>query len=53
MDQRVDIIINHFSAVCEIMIAALKEKDQKLALAATEFWSGIVQGDAKIGDIVI
>jgi len=23
------------------MIAALQEKDQKIALAATEFWSGI------------
>jgi hypothetical protein len=25
------------------MKAALKERDQKLALAATEFWSGIVE----------
>ncbi len=25
------------------MTVALKEKDQKLALAATEFWSGIFQ----------
>jgi hypothetical protein len=25
------------------MMHALKEKDQKLALAATEFWSGIVE----------
>lgn len=43
MDQRVDIILTHFTAVYDIMANALKEKDQKLALAATEFWSGIIQ----------
>ena len=38
------------------MINALKEKDQKLALAATEFWSGIVQvvsGDTKNEEFVV
>ncbi len=33
----------HLPAVLDIMTNALKEKDQKLAFAATEFWSGIVQ----------
>lgn len=42
MDHRTDIILTNFSAVSDVMNAALKEKDQKLALAATEFWSGIV-----------
>ncbi len=43
MDQRVELILPHFHAVEDIMTVALKEKDQKLALAATEFWSGIFQ----------
>eukprot|EP00347_Sterkiella_histriomuscorum_P007650 403348104 len=39
---RVDIIMQIFDQVCDLMINALKENDQKIALAATEFWSGIV-----------
>ena len=38
------------------MINALKEKDQKLAFAATEFFSGIVQvvaGDEKMSEFVV
>ena len=42
MDQRVDLIIPHISSVLDFMTKALNEKDQKLALAATEFFSGIV-----------
>jgi hypothetical protein len=56
MDQRVDLIIPHISTVLEFMTNALKEKDQKLALAATEFFSGIVQvvaGDEKMSEFVV
>jgi hypothetical protein len=56
MDQRVDLIIPHISTVLDFMINALKEKDQKLALAATEFFSGVVQvvaGDEKMSQFVV
>lgn len=43
MDQRVELVLPHLETVADIMTTALKEKDQKLALAATEFWSGIFQ----------
>jgi hypothetical protein len=43
MDIKVNIVMAHLPAVLDIMTNALKEKDQKLAFAATEFWSGIVQ----------
>jgi hypothetical protein len=42
MDQRVEIILQHLPNVLDFMTNALKEKDQKVALAATEFWSGIL-----------
>jgi hypothetical protein len=42
IEPRVDLILDRFSDVFEIIINALKEKDQKLALAATEFLSGII-----------
>ncbi|CDW78644.1 transportin-1 isoform 1 [Stylonychia lemnae] len=40
--QKNEIIMSIFDQVSELMINALREKDQKIALAATEFWSGIV-----------
>lgn len=56
MDHRVDLILLDFQLILDIMTNALKENDQKLALAATEFWSGIfqaVRGDVKNEEFVI
>jgi hypothetical protein len=35
------------------MINSLKEKDQKVALAASEFWSGIVSVKSKVEEAKI
>jgi hypothetical protein len=35
-------VIAHLQKILDFMTNALKEKDQKVALAATEFWSGIL-----------
>lgn len=42
LELKVGIILQLFDQVSELTIAALGERDQKIALAATEFWSGIV-----------
>jgi hypothetical protein len=36
-------MLAHLPSILDFMTNALKEKDQKVALAATEFWSGIMQ----------
>lgn len=36
-------IINRFDNVCQLMHGALMHKDQQVALAASEFWSGILE----------
>jgi len=43
MDLRLDLIIEHFDTVCELMLGALMHKDQQVALAASDFFSGIIQ----------
>jgi len=40
-------IIPNFERIAEIMLQALKEKTQKVSLAASEFWSGLVSVDFK------
>ncbi len=55
MDQNVETIIPHLPKVLDFMTNSLKEKDQKVALAATEFWSGIlhvVSNDIKYSKMV-
>lgn len=47
MELDMDIIMNNFQQVTDIMITALKEKDQRVALAATEFLSGVVLVESK------
>lgn len=42
MELRIDIIMSIFEEVANLMIKALMENDQKVALAATEFWSGML-----------
>jgi hypothetical protein len=42
MDQKVEFVIPHLQKILDFMTNALKEKDQKVALAATEFYSGIL-----------
>ena len=42
MELRLDIIMGIFEEVANLMINALTESDQKVALAATEFWSGVI-----------
>ncbi len=42
MDQKVETIIAHLPKILDFMTNSLKEKDHKVALAATEFWSGIL-----------
>ena len=34
-------VLKEFDKVCELMHGALMHKDQQVALAASEFWSGI------------
>lgn len=36
-------IIKRFDHVCQLMHGALMHKDQQVALAASEFWSGILE----------
>ena len=36
-------IIKRFDNVCQLMHGALMHKDQQVALAASEFWSGILE----------
>lgn len=43
-------IIDRFEVVCELMIGALMHKDQQVALAASEFWSGIIQNKLPTND---
>lgn len=55
MDQNVESVIPHLQKILEFMSNALKENDQKVALAATEFWSGIlhvVASDIKYSEFV-
>lgn len=42
MELRLELIVQHFEQVCQLMVGALLLKDQQVALAATEFWSGII-----------
>lgn len=43
-------IIDRFEVVCELMLGALMHKDQQVALAASEFWSGIIQNKLPTND---
>ena len=43
MELNMELVISKFEAVCQLMHAALMHKDQQVALAASEFWSGILQ----------
>ena len=43
MELRLTSIIERYDTVCQLMIGALMHKDQQVALAASEFWSGIIQ----------
>ena len=45
MDYRVDLVLKYYKQIYPLMIERLKEFDQKVALAAAEFWSGIVLND--------
>ena len=50
MELRMNSIIDRFEVVCELMIGALMHKDQQVALAASEFWSGIIQNKLPTND---
>lgn len=39
---KIEIVLANFQPICDFMMTCLKQKDQKLALAATEFWSGFL-----------
>jgi hypothetical protein len=41
MEMKMTIVIQNFDKVQELMLGALMHKDQQVALAASEFWSGI------------
>lgn len=41
MELKMNSVVQHFDRVCELMHGALMHKDQQVALAASEFWSGI------------
>ena len=43
MELKLESIIEKFDVICQLMIGALMHKDQQVALAASEFWSGIIQ----------
>jgi hypothetical protein len=42
MELKMISIIDRFEVVCQLMLGALMHKDQQVALAASEFWSGII-----------
>lgn len=37
-----NLIIEHFDTICEFMLGALMHKDQQVALAASDFFNGII-----------
>lgn len=41
MELKMESVLKEFDKVCELMHGALMHKDQQVALAASEFWSGI------------
>jgi len=41
MEMKMSSVIEHFDKVQDLMLGALMHKDQQVALAASEFWSGI------------
>ena len=41
LDFRLELVVKHYEAVFEVLIACLNERDQEIALAAAEFWSGL------------
>ena len=50
MELNVQLIVERFEDVLQLMIAALMHKDQQVALAASEFWSGMVQNRLDYND---
>jgi len=52
MEFKMNSIIDRYEVVCQLMIGALMHKDQQVALAASEFWSGIIQNKLDENDEV-
>jgi len=52
MEFKIGSIISHYDAIYALMLAALMHKDQQVALAASEFWSGIIQAKLDENDEV-
>lgn len=50
MELKMISIIDRFEIVCNLMLGALMHKDQQVALAASEFWSGIIQNKLTVDD---
>jgi hypothetical protein len=50
MELKMILIVERFEVVCELMLGALMHKDQQVALAASEFWSGIIQNKLDCND---
>ena len=50
MELKLDYIIDRFDQICPLMVGALRHKDQQVALAASEFWSGIIQTKFEVND---
>jgi hypothetical protein len=41
MEYAFEVLLTHFSRVVELMIKSLTWRDQKVAMAACDFWSGL------------
>ena len=52
MEMKMESVIEQFDNVCALMLGALMHKDQQVALAASEFWSGIIQNKLDRNDEV-